>query len=161
MELDKINTLLATGLSITKVEQQLGYGKDTLRKKLNRMGYKFNKEIKQYEYTGEDKPEQLSVTKVVTSKPTLVQTTSVTDVVKHSYTELFMESEIEILKRMIKEYQARERIQSTENRGTLKNRNIRVYGEQYDQFAEWCKQNNLTQADALYKAIDLLMDSLK
>lgn len=35
--------------SISKTEKALGYGKDTLRKKLNRSGYTFNKNTKQYE----------------------------------------------------------------------------------------------------------------
>lgn len=164
MNLEKINMLLSEGLSITKVEQQLGYGKDTLRKKLNRHGYKFNKKSKQYEYLGEsDKNKQPTVTSVVTTRIDPIQKEPVTEVVIPSYPLPFEENEIETLRRMIKEYKAREVIQCADNedRGSLKNRNIRIYSEQYDQFADWCKNNNLTQADALYKAIELLMNTLK
>lgn len=43
-----INKKLKSGLSIAKLERELGYGKDTLRKKLNRAGYSYNKTLKQY-----------------------------------------------------------------------------------------------------------------
>jgi hypothetical protein len=35
-----VNQKLKEGYSIAKVERELNYGKDTLRKKLNRDGYK-------------------------------------------------------------------------------------------------------------------------
>ena len=166
MDIAKINELLSTGLSMGKVEQELGAKKDTLRRKLNRLGYHFNKETRQYvkddiedEWINKS-PMNISPKKATTDKP-------VTDVVIPSYpngtNSPFAIDEIEILRKMIKEYQARDTIQASENedRGTLANRNIRVYKEQYDTFATFCKANNITQADALYKAIELLMNALK
>jgi hypothetical protein len=46
--LDYVNEKLKSGLSTAKVEKELGFGKDTLRKKLNREGYSYNKSLKQY-----------------------------------------------------------------------------------------------------------------
>ena len=43
-----VNTKLKEGFSTAKVEKDLNLGKDTLRKKLNRAGYKYNKNSKQY-----------------------------------------------------------------------------------------------------------------
>lgn len=148
MNLEQINSLLAEGLSIAKVEKELGYGKDTLRKKLNRSGYHFNKESRQYVADGEPMVPVAPVKKKI-----------VTQVSTPSYKPSFTEQQVDVLHRMIKEFQAREQIQSAVSRGTVKNRNIRVYTEQFDVFADWCKQNNLTQADALYKAIESLMNS--
>lgn len=151
MDLEKINQLLAEGLSISKVEKDLGFGKDTLRKKLNRSGYHFDKESRQYILDGEPAP---AVPATVKKNPQPVAQVST-----HSYKTPFTEQQVDVLHRMIKEFQAREQIQATVSRGTVKNRNIRVYTEQFDVFADWCKQNNITQADALFKAIEALMNS--
>lgn len=43
-----VNEKLKCGSSITKVEKELNYGKDTLRKKLNRAGYMYDKSLKKF-----------------------------------------------------------------------------------------------------------------
>lgn len=43
-----VNDKLKEGSSITKVERELNYGKDTLRKKLNRAGYQYDKTLKRF-----------------------------------------------------------------------------------------------------------------
>ena len=43
-----VNDKLKYGSSITKVEKELNYGKDTLRKKLNRAGYIYDKSLKKF-----------------------------------------------------------------------------------------------------------------
>lgn len=43
-----VNTKLNNGASISSIERELKLGKDTLRKRLNRAGYKFDKESKQF-----------------------------------------------------------------------------------------------------------------
>lgn len=45
---DYVNKKLTEGFSTAKIEKEMQLGKDTLRKKLNRAGYKFNKDLKQY-----------------------------------------------------------------------------------------------------------------
>ena len=73
---------------------------------------------------------------------------------------LFTVEQVDILQQIIKEYQTRQQIQSVadQNKGKTINRNVRVYEKQFEAFANWCKVNNVTQADALYKAIDLIMN---
>jgi hypothetical protein len=43
-----VNNKLKEGYSIAKVERELNFGKDTLRKKLNRANYKYNKTLNQF-----------------------------------------------------------------------------------------------------------------
>ena len=43
-----VNDKLKEGCSIAKVERELKFGKDTLRKKLNRADYKYNKTLNQF-----------------------------------------------------------------------------------------------------------------
>lgn len=43
-----VNEKLKEGYSIAKVERELKFGKDTLRKKLNRANYKYNKTLNQF-----------------------------------------------------------------------------------------------------------------
>lgn len=163
MDIEKINEMLLTGLSLAATEKELGYGKDTLRKKLNRAGYHFNKKTRQYVH--DEKEIELTLEAPAIRKVHPVTKKNITDVVTPSYPQQeshFSLNEIEILHKIIKEYQIRESIQFVggEPNGTLVNRNIRVYKEQYDTFSTWCKANNLTQASALYKAIELLMISI-
>lgn len=45
----QVNTKYAEGFtSLAKIEKELGYGKDSIRQRLNRNGYIFNKQLKQY-----------------------------------------------------------------------------------------------------------------
>lgn len=43
-----VNQKLKEGYSIAKAERELNYGKDTLRKKLNRAGYNYDKTLKKF-----------------------------------------------------------------------------------------------------------------
>ena len=43
-----VNDKLKEGYSIAKVERELNFGKDTLRKKINRVNYKYNKTLNQF-----------------------------------------------------------------------------------------------------------------
>lgn len=43
-----VNTELKNGLSTASIEKKLNVGKDTIRKKLNRANYRYNKELNQY-----------------------------------------------------------------------------------------------------------------
>ena len=55
-QVEFINEKLRSGLSITKIEQELKLGKDTIRKRLNRHGYKYNKDLKQFEFNSRVEP---------------------------------------------------------------------------------------------------------
>lgn len=147
--------------SISKTEKALGYGKDTLRKKINREGYTFNKNTKQYELLESEEGVKSKEERVKPVSPT----NAITQVVTGSYMpkikqneSIFSNREIGILYKLIKEYELKEQIRLTdEEKGKLDNRNIRVYVEHFNKFAGWCKVQGITQADALFEAINLLM----
>ncbi|MFD0737384.1 hypothetical protein [Planotetraspora mira] len=65
-----VNDALKNGKSIAQLERDLGLGKDTLRKKLNREGYFFVKEEKKFKSnnTGINKEERASTTKAIRRK---------------------------------------------------------------------------------------------
>lgn len=152
--IEKINEILAEGNSIAQVEKILGYGKDTLRKKLNRKGYKFNKVSKQYESV---ELQEQEVKQVPKKDMVQVVTPSYTPNVYQHQTQ-FSDKQIEILHRIIKEYELKEKISLVvEDKGELGNRNVRVYVEHFNKFSNWCKSQGITQADGLYEAINLLM----
>lgn len=153
--IEEINHLLLEVNSISQVEKLLGYGKDTLRKKLNRKGYKFNKLTRQYELIDSAEQEE----KKISPKKDIAQvvTPNYTPKVYTTKTE-FTNTQIEILHRMIKEYELKEHIKVSEaSKGNLGNRNVRVYVEHFNQFSNWCKSQGITQADGLYEAINMLM----
>lgn len=158
-----INKLLIDGNSIAQVEKILGYGKDTLRKKLNRLGYKFNRETKQYEYVGAaEQVEKLEIKKVPKKEITKLVTDSYMPKVIEDQEPIFKQDEIEILHKLIREYQLKQDISSVEiENDRLDNRNVRVYVEHFKMFSNWCKSMNVTQADMLKKAIDMLMSKYK
>lgn len=45
---DEINNYLKNGGTISAFEREKGFGKDTVRKKINRLGYSYNKALKQF-----------------------------------------------------------------------------------------------------------------
>lgn len=157
MELVKqVNDLLAKGFSVEQASQELGKGKEWARRQLSSMGYKYNRNTKQYELKDitkatEIKQEKQEITKVTTNSYEM----------KTQEQKIFNDSDIDILYKLIEEYKIRNTVMSNKaENDTLANRNIRVYKNHYEKFANWCKANNLTQADALKKAIDLLLNGV-
>lgn len=127
-------------------------------KKLNRRGYKFNKITKQYELIGpgEQKEEKILQKKEVSQ----IVTPSYIPKIYTPKTE-FTNKHVEILHRMIKEYELKEHIRvSDANKGELGNRNVGVYIDHFNQFSNWCKSHGITQADGLYEAINILMKTI-
>lgn len=77
----------------------------------------------------------------------------VTEVQKN---EQFTSEEIVILKKIIEQQKLAVEMESKKD-DEIKNRSINVYQKQYKEFAAWCKENRITQHDALYEAIKMLM----
>lgn len=168
-ELQAINELLAKGMTVIEAEKHLGYSEGTLRKKLSKAGYKCDRKLNQY----------IPKDGIVTSSNPILQEGKIQEVkgglVTRSNgatlkqekkkdrrsTQSFTVEQMDILNQMINEYIVRQHIQSDVNidKGKTINRNVRVYEKQFESFAKWCKVNNVTQADALYKAINLLMQT--
>lgn len=76
-----------------------------------------------------------------------------------SYDTNFTQEQIQLLHRMMKEYELKERVSiSADDKGELGNRNVRVYVEHFNKFSDLCKKLGVTQADMLYEAINMLVE---
>lgn len=168
-ELRAINNLLAKGMTVTEAEKQLGYSEGKLRKQLSKAGYKFDRKLNQYIPKDEvvtggngvttQKDYKIEQKHLVTRSNGVLQQTEQEQELQQK--QVFTTEQIDILYRLINEYQTRQQIQSVaeQDKGKTINRNVRVYEKQFEVFANWCKVNNVTQADALYRAIELLMNN--
>ena len=157
--LDAMNSLLEQGLTVKQAEKQLGYGDGQARKLLSKAGFKCDRKLNKYI----PKDSIVTGSNAVTTEDKAVEHTPVvthSNAVTTTGTPTFTGEQVEILHKLIQEYQLKQRIQADldEDKGKTINRNVRVYEKQFDKFATWCKSNNVTQADALYNAINLLMN---
>lgn len=170
--LKEMNDLLVTGLKVFDAEKKLGYAEGTARRKLVDAGYKYSRRDKKYilkevEQTKEKKiNNQMKLkdgeTVVTGSGGVIPSQKKENEVMTRKEMQTFTLDQVDVLRKIIREYQIRERVQQIpeEEKGKTINRNVRVYAKQFDIFADWCKENNLTQADGLYEAINMLMGSL-
>lgn len=150
----KINEKLIKGSSMSQVEKDLGYGKDTLRKKLRREGYSFNRNTKQYEIIGNTN----NTPSVITHDNQEVTNKEIKEVIKVTHDELSQE-DIITLKEIIKKYQEREKQKEYELDGKIITRSFRTYKNVIDKFTEHCKENNLSQKDSIAIALIRFMES--
>lgn len=163
-ELTSMNNLLAQGMTVMEAEKQLGYKEGALRRKLSKAGYKCDRKLNKYipkDGIVAGSNGMLQENKIQEVKEQVVtHSNSVMTQQEKSQNQIFTMEQVDILHKMINEYMVRQKIQevSEEDKGKTINRNVRVYEKQFELFASWCKENNVTQADALYKAITLLMD---
>ena len=169
-----VNSQLKEGSSIATIERELDFGKDTLRRKLNRAGYKYSKERKRFLFDDELSKKFNSYTKTNknTENPT-VNTKAATENVAPKEAEHIDNTEItqenkraltdedfEILLRMIDDYKLKEKSETLryeKDDNTVITRSFRSYKQVLDNFANFCKKNNLAQKDALADAIMLFM----
>ncbi|MDA3729907.1 hypothetical protein PBV87_00070 [Niameybacter massiliensis] len=163
----QVNQLLETGLKVSEVEKKLGYGDGQARKLLSKAGFKCDRKLNKYVPKDGEVQTLEQVVKPIEEKPQVTRSNGVMprQEPKQELTQkqVFTGAEVDILHKLIQEYQVRQLIQSEteEDKGKTINRNVRVYEKQFDSFATWCKENNVTQADALYRAIDLMMKTFK
>lgn len=181
-----VNNKLKKGYSIAKIERELNLGKDTLRKKLNRANYKYNKAL--HQFVSED---STSATQGIThtSKNAIksikrhteikVITTNITPKItqdkisnyndsEHSKPQkfnsaekqqrAFTDEEFNILFEIIHNYKLKKN-----NTNILRDdsdvitRSFRSYKSILDMFANYCKDNELNQKDAIADALILYM----
>ena len=171
-----VNQQLKEGSSISTIERELNFGKDTLRRKLNRAGYKYSKERKRFLFDQELYEKFNSYTKANKSaENTTVNTKETTENVTPKEVEHIKNTEItqenkraltdedfEILLRMIDDYKLKEKSETLryeKDDNTVITRSFRSYKGVLDNFANFCKKNNLAQKDALADAIMLFMRS--
>ena len=171
--LKEMNDLLETGKKVFEVEKELGYSEGTARRKLVDAGYKYSRKDKKYilkeveQVKEKEKDNQMKLkdgeTVVTGSGGVIPSQKKENEVMTTKEMQTFTLDQVDVLHKIIREYQIRERVQRVpeEEKGKTINRNVRVYAKQFDIFADWCKENNLTQADGLYEAINMLMNSFK
>lgn len=151
-----VNMKMEKGLSMAQIEKEMKVGKDTLRKKLNRNNYKYDKELKKY----------ISVTNetLINTQEKRIETNNKKDVIQsvakveskgnNIDTEknvpqghLFTEEEITILKSIIKNYKLSNTNISLD--GEVVTRSVRTYKNVLDKFSQYCKDNKLSQKDSI------------
>lgn len=160
-----VNEKMKNGLSMAQIEKEIKVGKDTLRKKLNRNNFKYDKNLKKYIYvTNEthsntlkkdvnkkplDNLDNQNITQSVTEKEDRETKNNIKKSVPEGH--LFDEEEIAILKNIIKNYKL-----STTNMildGEIVTRSVRTYKNVLDKFVKYCKDNKLSQKDSIAIAL--------
>ena len=152
-----VNKRLKEGLSTAQIEKEMKVGKDTLRKKLNRANYRYNKDLKQYELIS-----NIDVTpNVITKNNTNVLHKDNTNITSSVITENnkqvtqtkmeLTEDEINILKIIARNYKTINR--SYELEGEIVTRSVRTYKNVLEKFSSYCKENNISQKESIALAL--------
>lgn len=213
-DINKINEYLKQGNSIATYEKENGYGKDTLRKWLNKRGYKYNRKEKSYVLQNVtdsviknnegayNKTKEDLKTKEVPNKMTLSEFkklktkekvelinqfadgkmtlnqiaknhlgfTNVSKYIpqneaywdgalkKYRLINSFSDEDYIVLQDMIKCYKNKKEITENEFEGEITVRSVRTYKNVLDDFAKYCKDNNLKQTEAFAQALKNYMD---
>lgn len=173
-----VNKRLKDGYSIAKVERELKYGKDTLRKKMNRANYFFNKEQNQFIITN------TNVTQSITQTEKHVENKPITQTVTHSITQsnssnkannsttepitqvnntkvtqprALTDEDFQIIFKLIDEYKARVEINEKPieipKDDAVVTRSMRSYDSVFKSFSKYCKDNKIVQQDAIAEAL--------
>lgn len=163
---DYVNKKLHEGLSTAKLEKEMQLGKDTLRKKLNRAGYKFSKDLKQYikeDFVTQDNTVSYNKEKDVYNKEKENAKNGDTEIMdikfnkKKSSLEKLTDDEINFIKMLYKQHQQQKNINDMKLEKII-TRSIRVDQNAIESFADYCKKNNLNQSKVLSK---ILLDFIK
>lgn len=159
-----VNEKMKNGLSMTQIEKEMKVGKDTLRKKLNRNNFRYDKNLKKYVCVTNETQINMS-TKYLTENS---NNTNITQSVyqkdireknnsnKNIKNELFTEEEITILKKIVKNYKL-----STSDivlDGEIVTRSVRTYKNVLIKFSKYCKDNKLSQKDSIATALKDFME---
>lgn len=178
-----VNNKLKDGYSISKIERGLNFGKDTLRKKLNRENYWYNKTLNQFIF--QDKTNITHIeSQVITnntapkithekvgknnnSENNKYQTQNITHTEKSPITQpdntylthkkaqrAFTDDDFNILFEIIDNYKLRKNnINIPREDSDVTTRSFRSYKSILDKFAAYCKDNEINQKDAIADAL--------
>lgn len=149
--LEYVNKNLNSGLSTSAVEKKMKVGKDTIRKKLNRAGYIYNKNLNQYEkketITDINNNSYITQNNIKEKK-----SKKASKIIKSDYEENLSKEEISFIKMLYKQHLEKQAINVIEIEEII-TRSVRVDKKVMNKFAIYCKKNNLNQARALTKAL--------
>lgn len=157
--IEAVNSQLVEGKSISEIEKEFGFGKDTLRKKLRKLNYKYDRKQKLYIYT-ENNTKTIDNTKnnITNNTYNIKNNANNKNESKRAIT-IFNENEIKTLKEMIKIYENKKiEIENLDYENSkVVVRSFRSYEIILDTFASFCKQNELNQKDAIATALSDFM----
>lgn len=140
---DFVNKNLKKGYSTAKIEQQLlKTGKDSIRKKLNRYFYFYDKELNQYILGEEKEHVKINAKPIAPEKPKEIKTE-----------ENLTIEEIKILRDIIKNYKKENEEVALDLEGEVVVRSIRTYKKVLERFSKFCKTKDYNQKDAFAKAL--------
>lgn len=132
--------------SVAKVERELGMGKDSIRQRLKRNGYTYNKELKQFV--------NVNLTKNITQNNTMCSNAEKDSSIKKTLTK----EEIDFVKNLYKQHLITQKITQDNKETNLITRSVRVEAEVINSFAKYCKKNNIKQSIALKIALQNFMN---
>ena len=153
---EEVNQYLSEGLSISGIEKIKGFGKDTLRKKLRKLNYKYDRKQKLYilDSGNNTKTTDNIKNKVINNTNNIKNNTNNKNESRRAIT-IFSENEIKTLKEMIKNYEDKKtEIENVDYENSkVVVRSFRSYEKILDTFASFCKKNELNQKDAIATAL--------
>lgn len=144
-----VNEKMKTGLSMAQIEKEMKVGKDSIRKKLNRNGYKFNNNKRQYIKIKENNNKTKETPGVKNLKQDIIKNNNKTKSVPEEH--FLTQEEIKILKVIAKNYNKTNTDYKLE--GEIKARSFKTYKNVMDKFVSYCKENKLCQKDCIAIAL--------
>lgn len=147
---EEVNKYLGEGKSIGQIEVLKGFGKDTLRKKLRKFGYKYDRKQKLYVLDITDNTKTNVISNINNVKTNIKNKDNSKRAIK-----IFDENEVKILKEIIKIYEHKNKsIDNLDYKSSpVVVRSFRSYEKILDTFASFCKKNELNQKDAIATAL--------
>ena len=129
--LDYVNEKLKTGLNVGQIEKEMKVGKDSIRKKLNKNGYKFDNNKRQYIKIKENNNNNNEIPSVKKTKQEIIKSNDKTKSVPEEH--FLTQEEIKILKIIAKNYNK----MNTDYRleGEIKAISFKIYKNVVDKFA--------------------------
>lgn len=144
-----VNEKMKSGLSMSQIEKEMKVGKDSIRKKLNKNGYKFDKIKRQYIKIKENNDNTKEIPGVKKTKEDIIKNDNKTKSVPEEH--FLTQEEIKILKIIAKNYNKMNTDYKLE--GEIKARSFKTYKNVVDKFVAYCKENKLCQKDCIAIAL--------
>lgn len=149
--LDYVNEKLKIGLNVGQIEKEMKVGKDSIRKKLNKNGYKFDNNKRQYIKIKENNNNNNNneIPGVKKTKQEIIKSNNKMKSVPEEH--FLTQEEIKILKIIAKNYNKMNIDYNLE--GEIKARSFKTYKNVMDKFVSYCKENKLCQKDCIAIAL--------